>query len=106
MQNEIIIKFHDKKMAQYTKFKNQNPLNGFFKCKERPLHQEPFHLGKHATLDGAYLSSEEKKKVQIKFDRHNQVFSRFSADFWIESSTKLKNTKLLNADAKPFSGAY
>ena len=63
MRNETINIYHDSKIAHYTNLRNQIQVNGLFSSnKEQPQHQEPFELGKHATLVGAQLSSEENKK--------------------------------------------
>ena len=64
MRNEAINIYHDSKIAHYTDLRNQVQVNGIFSSKKRPQHQEPFQLGKYATLDGAQLSSEEKKKYR------------------------------------------
>ena len=64
-------------------------IYGILGSKVLPQHQEPFQLLELATLGGAQLSLEEKKKVQISFDRDDQVFSRgqLTKDFLIESFT-------------------
>ena len=76
MENEARKIFLDSQIAHKTDLRNQIQVYGLFSSKERTQHQEPFELGKHATLDGEQLSSEEKKKVQITFDNHNRIFSR------------------------------
>ena len=76
MRNEANKIYHISKISHKTDLRNQIQVNGFFSSKERTQHQVPFELGKDATLDGAQWSSEEKKKVQITFDKHNRIFSR------------------------------
>ena len=75
-RNEAINIYHDSKFAHYTNLRHQIQVNGLFNSKE-----EPFELEKYTSLDGAKLSSEEKEKVQIMFDKHNRVFLRSSTDF-------------------------
>ena len=74
MQKEANKIYHDSKNALYTDLIVQIQVNVLFSSKERPLHQEPFQLGQHATPNGSQFSSEEK----ILFDRHNQILSRTS----------------------------
>ena len=103
MRKEAMNIYHDSKVARYTNLRNQIQVNGLFTCKERPQHQEPF--GKHATLDDAQLSSEEKKKnVQIMLDKHNQIFSRNSTDLKFPDEIRLK--KWLNADGQGHFGGH
>ena len=61
-------------------------------------------MDKHATLDGAQLSFEENKKKQIKFVKHNRLFSRSSTDLGF--SDKFRHKIKLNGDAKPYRRAY
>ena len=79
-RSEAINLYHDSKIAHYTDLRHQIQLSGLFNSKERPQHQEFFELGKYTSLDGAKLSSEEKKKLQIIFDKQNRLFLRSSTD--------------------------
>ena len=67
-------------------------LYGILSSKVVTQHQAPFQLMELATLGGAQLSLEEKKKVQISFDVDDQVFllSQQTENFLIETFTKPK----------------
>ena len=60
MQIEANKIYLDIKIAHKTGLRNQIKVNGFSSSNERTQHQVPFELSKHATLDGAQWSSEEK----------------------------------------------
>ena len=92
------------KLRNYFEHKQKLVATEYFTNQNEPKTLATFQMGKDSNLGGSTLNNQRKKKLQVLFMKHPQVFSRNKND--LGYCDKIKQQIKLNKDAQPLRNNY